>query len=63
MKNYLLLYFLLIIIEAKSQNLIFGTIISQESKQPIELVTVGIASKGAGTNTNAEGKFQLYILK
>jgi CubicO group peptidase (beta-lactamase class C family) len=62
MKNYLLLYFLLIIIEAKSQNLIFGTIISQESKQPIELVTVGIASKGIGTNTNAEGKFQLYIL-
>ncbi len=61
MRYYLLLCFLLMMFDGKSQSFIYGTIISKESKQPIDLVTVGIVNKGIGTNTNAEGKFQLHI--
>lgn len=62
MKYYLcLLCFLLTIVHGNAQKFIYGTIISTESKLPIDLVTVGIVSKGIGTHTNAEGKFQLLV--
>ncbi len=62
MKYSLLLLFLLLNISyGNAQNFIYGTITSKESKLPIDLATVSIVSKGIGTNTNAEGKFQLSI--
>lgn len=44
-----------------SQNLVSGTVVDKATGTPIELVTVGVAKKGIGTNTNPNGQFRLIF--